>query len=112
MCICFICKMANETAPHLFYRCRVMLCVGRKVKYWLGLAALEMNRWGTVQNVKMWWTGMSRPNTVNRKAMASLTMIFQEKSTPRFYILKLIQEEAKLWVIAKAMHLSKIMPQE
>ena len=68
---------------------------------------------------------MSKPNTENQKAMASLTMlvswviwneknarVFRKKSRPPFYNLKLIQEKSKLWVTAGARHLSIIMPRE
>lgn len=122
---CALCKRANETYSHLFFKCRFTLRVWRMVKEWLGLGALEINRWTTERNVKSWWTNMSKLNTANRKAMASITMlvcwviwnernarVFRKKSTPLFYILKLIQDEAKLWVIVEARHLSIIMPQE
>ena len=94
----------------------------RLVKEWLGLGALEIHQWQAEGNIKHWWTNMSKPNTVNRKAMASLTMlvgwaiwnernarVFPKKKTPPFYILKLIQDEAKFWVTAGATHLSIIM---
>ena len=105
--LCALCRRANETSGHLFFKCRFTLPIWRMVKAWLGLGALEMNRWGTERNIKCWWTSMSKPNTTNRKAMASLTMlvcwviwnertrVFQKKSTPPHYILKLIQEEAR-----------------
>lgn len=57
------------------------------------------------------------------QGMATLTMlvswvlwnernarVFQKKSTPPFYIPKLILEESKLWVSAGARQLSAIMP--
>ena len=123
--LCALCRRANETSGHLFFKCRFTLRIWRMVKAWLGLGALEMNRWGTERNIKCWWTSMSKPNTTNRKAMASLTMlvcwviwnernarVFQKKSTPPHYILKLIQEEARTWVTAGARHLSIIMPRE
>ena len=123
--LCALCRRANETSGHLFFKCQFILCIWRMVKAWLGLGALEMNRWGTERNIKCWWTSMSKPNTTNRKAMASLTMlvcwviwnernarVFQKKSTPPHYILKLIQEEARTWVTAGARHLSIIMSRE
>lgn len=123
--LCTLCRRANETSAHLFFRCRFTLHVWRFVKEWLGLGALEIHQWQAERSIKHWWTNMSKPNTANRKAMASLTMlvgwaiwkernarVFRKKSTPHFYILKLIQDEAKLWVTAGATHLSIIMPQE
>lgn len=123
--LCTLCKRANETSSHLFFKCRFAMRVWRMVKDWLGLGTLEINGWAAVRNTKTWWTNMSKPNTANRKAMASLTMlvswviwnernarVFQKKSTPPFYILKTIQEEAKLWISAGARHLSNIMPRE
>ena len=73
--LCALCRRANETSGHLFFKCRFTLRIWRMVKAWLGLGALEMNRWGTERNIKCWWTSMSKPNTTNRKAMASLTML-------------------------------------
>ena len=123
--LCTLCRRANETSAHLFFRCRFTLRVWRLVKEWLGLGALEIHQWQAERSIKHWWTNMSKPNTANRKAMASLTMlvgwaiwnernarVFRKKSTPPFYILKLIQDEAKLWVTAGARHLSIIMPRE
>lgn len=67
-----------------------------------------MDRWAVERNVKFWWITMSDPNTANWKAMASLTMLVNwvllnernarifMKSTPPYYILRLIQVDAKL----------------
>jgi hypothetical protein len=89
------------------------------------LGALETHEWPVERSIKYWWTNRSKPNTANRKAMASLTMlvgwviwnernarVFSKKSTRPFYILKLVQDQAKLWVTAGARHLSIIMPRE
>ena len=123
--LCTLCKRANETSSHLFFKCRFTRRIWQMVKTWLRLEALDVDSWGTERSTKHWWTNMSRPNTPYRKAMASLTMlicwviwnernarVFRKKSTPPHYILKLIQEEAKTWVTAGARHLSAIMPRE
>jgi hypothetical protein len=56
---------------HLFYKCRYTMRVWRMVKEWLGLGALEINRWAAERNTKSWWTNMSKPNTAHRKGMTS-----------------------------------------
>lgn len=65
---------------------------------------------------------MSGPNTTNRKPMASHIMlmsrvlwnernarVLRKKSTPSYYILKLMQDEAKLLITAGAKHLDTLM---
>ncbi|KAE8798739.1 Alpha-galactosidase [Hordeum vulgare] len=50
--LCTLCRRDNETAAHLFYRCRFMLCVWRLVKEWLGLGSMDTRQWSTEPNVK------------------------------------------------------------
>lgn len=50
--LCTLCRRANETAPHLIYKCRFTLRVWRLVKGWIGLANLEMDEWASMRSVK------------------------------------------------------------
>lgn len=51
--LCTLCKRANETSSHLFFKCRFAMRVWRMVKDWLGLGTLEINGWAECETPRL-----------------------------------------------------------
>ena len=78
--------------------------------------------WHLHKSLFDWWDRRTDMTNPNRRAMASLTMlvsstiwnernarIFRHKSAPPLILLKIVTDEASLWVTAGAKKLGKIV---
>ena len=123
--LCTLFKRTNETAPHLFYKCRYTIRLWDMIKGWLQLGHRNTSTWHLFQSANDWWVSQSDNNIPNRKAIASLTMlitwtiwnernarVFRQKSAPPMVLLSNIKVEAAIWVTAGAKHLGTMMPGE
>jgi hypothetical protein len=73
--------------------------------------------------IQHWWSGLTEGSSHHRKGLASLALlivweiwqernarIFRKKLSPTFVILDKIKCEARLWVLAGAKRLGKMIP--
>jgi hypothetical protein len=122
--LCPLCKQVTESVDHLFVHCRFTLRLWTRVKDWLGIPELTPSNWEGL-SIEDWWRRMSYDARINRKAMASLTMlvswevwcernarVFRNKLAPSFVVFDRIKSESKLWVLAGAKCLGDFMPGE
>ena len=110
--------------PHLLFGCRYTIRLWGSVKNWLGVHALDPSQW-TDLSLSSWWLTMMGELILNRKAMASITLltswviwnernahVYRNKHAPPTVLLEEIKTEARLWVIAGAKRLGELLPRE
>ena len=73
--LCQLCKREDESAAHLFFRCRFTIRVWNMVIAWLGLSAINTSQWHSFSSMKDWWNSVIYTNGTRRKSMASLIML-------------------------------------
>jgi hypothetical protein len=121
---CPLCKETMESTNHLFVHCRLTTRIWELLKEWLGIHGIQPRQWGHL-SLKEWWSAMTVGASHFRKALGSLLLltvweiwnernarIFNNKHSPTFVILDKIKCEARLWVIAGAKDLGRLMPGE
>ncbi|XBI19709.1 hypothetical protein VPH35_061160 [Triticum aestivum] len=99
--------------------------VWRMIKDWLGLHDVHSSDWSDATCVKEWWSHNATKKTQSRRPLAFLMLhiswelwnernarIFRNIAVPVGVIVARIKEEASLWSMAGARHLSNIMPRE
>jgi hypothetical protein len=122
---CKLCNQVQETAAHLFFKCRFTKRIWSSLKAWLGLNAIDPLEWDSWGSVKDWWVHVIHKRGANRKALTSLAMlvsweiwlernarVFQNRSATASMILQKIKDEMGLWSHAGAKALCNIMPRE
>ena len=123
--LCPLCNQVQESGVHLFAKCRFTLRLWRMLIDKYGLAHLDPSDWHLEDSLLSWWDKRTNSSIPDRRAMASLTMlvswtiwnernarVFRHKETPPPILLKLIIDEANLWVTAGAKQLGKIVSRE
>ena len=122
---CKLCNHAQETAAHLFFKCRYTKRIWSSLRDWIGLHDLDPSTWDFLQSVKEWWNNVIHKKGANRKALASLAMlvsweiwlernarVFQNKAITATMLLQKIKNEVVLWSTAGAKALCNVMPRE
>ena|ERR1041385_5935064 len=120
--LCPLCKQSQESAAHLFFRCRFTIRVWKAVMQRFGIEGIDTDHWHLEESLTRWWARVTKRGNTFRSSMASLTMlvswtiwnernarIFRNKSAPPPVLLNNIIEEAKLWVTAGARKLGNIV---
>ena len=117
--LCPLCKQVQESAPHLLFQCRFTVRIWTKICTWLGILDSSPMIWRHEDSVKDWWLKAVSGGGDHRKATASLMMlvsweIWKERNARIFcntdvatsIVVSKIKEEAHLWALAGAKHLS------
>ncbi|KAI5014033.1 hypothetical protein ZWY2020_055423 [Hordeum vulgare] len=92
---------------------------------WLGMHHINTSTWATRTSVREWWNGNLQIRLGSPKALAPLTMliswevwseriarVFLNLTVPLTIIINKIKQEAFLWALAGAKHLSVVLSRE
>ncbi|PNT69050.1 hypothetical protein BRADI_3g48564v3 [Brachypodium distachyon] len=73
--LCQLCKREQQSAAHLFFKCRYSLNVWRMIRDWLGLVYIDLLHWSSFNSVEDWWCSVINIQGNRRKGMATLVML-------------------------------------
>ena len=72
---CKLCNQTQETAAHIFFKCRFTTRIWTTIKVWLGLHDVDPHSWRLMHNVEEWWKMGIHKRGQSRKAMTSLAIL-------------------------------------
>ena len=123
--LCPLCKQVQESASHLLFQCRFTSRVWHAVVAWLGMQDHSPLIWRHEDTVQDWWLKTINSGGHIKKAAASILMlvmwemwkernarVFRNTASLTTIIVAKIKEEAHLWALAGANHLSALMSRE
>uniref|UniRef100_A0A453PZ75 Reverse transcriptase zinc-binding domain-containing protein n=1 Tax=Aegilops tauschii subsp. strangulata TaxID=200361 RepID=A0A453PZ75_AEGTS len=123
--LCPLCKQVQESAAHLLFQCRFSGRVWNEITVWLGIHHYTPLTWRNEDSVRARWIKAVGAGDQHRKALASVMMlvsweiwkernarIFRNMAAPTTIVVSRIKEEARLWALAGAKHLSLLMSRE
>ncbi|PNT68822.1 hypothetical protein BRADI_3g45663v3, partial [Brachypodium distachyon] len=125
LCASGLCKREQESAAHLFFKCRYSLNVWRMIRDWLGLVHIDLLHWSSFNSIKDWWCSVINIQGNRREGMATLVMlvsweIWNERNARVFWkifsmpmvVASKIKREASTWGVAGAIDLRSFLPRE
>ncbi|XP_022681253.1 uncharacterized protein LOC101760247 isoform X1 [Setaria italica] len=119
---CPLCRRSQESALHLFAECRVTTRIWAMVADWLSAPAIHPRTWQQADTLHHWWSMRAGANSCSKRGMRTLIMlvtwtiwrernmrIFNSKESSVNMIFERIKDEATVWIMAGAKHLSALM---
>ena len=120
---CTLCRLHAETGLHLFRDCRFTKRLWKEIATWAQNSNLHPSAWPHSETLENWWTAMSNAPSTRRKGLRSLIIlvcwevwkernsrVFEHTESTNFMVLQRIKDEARLWILAGAKHLSTFLP--
>jgi hypothetical protein len=120
---CQLCKREPESVAHLIFKCRYSIRVWNGLRDWLGLGDFNTSLWSNFDNLHQWWCAISGAHGRRWKGITSLILltawelwnernvrVFKNVTSMPALIISSIKSSAALWGIARAKHLSALMP--
>ena len=119
---CTLCRLHAETGLHLFRDCRFTKRLWKEIATWTQNSNLHPSAWPHSETLENWWTAMSNAPSTRRKGLRSLIIlvcwevwkernsrVFEHTESTNFMVLQRIKDEARLWILAGAKHLSTFL---
>lgn len=119
--VCALCRHSPESGVHLFQDCRYTRRIWEGIATWLSNEQLRPSAWVPADSVQSWWDNMDHTPSMARRGLRSIIMlvcweiwkernarIFEHKESATAQLLQKIKDEARVWVMAGAKHVSNL----